>query len=676
MNFNSKWITTEDFATLAPINVYHREFIDPVEVPDSPIKNYHIHIRKKFSLESFNQVILNVSGDDYYKLYINGRFVAQGPEASYIESFDYNRIDITPFLVKGENIIAVHLYYLGEINRVCVSGDNRQGLIADLFVDGKYLFGTDESWKYSVSKEFSGDTVGYVTAYLENIDFNLAERGWRELDYDDSHYLPSVINDNYDYRFADKPAELIDVYRVEPTEVRKIGEGAYFVDFGKEITGQFYMQVKGDKGQKVTIRSGEELDDDNPDLARWQMRCNCNYEDILTLSGAVDEVEFFDYKSFRYVNVFTDRDNLSPDTFEAFVRHHKFEPKYKLDTEVPYLKDIFAICENALRIGGQGALVDCPSREKGVYLGDFTVSGLSYLYLTEDKDYYKKILFDFAKTAMIHKGIMCCATCSFMQEIADFSLQYPLQILNYYKVTNDIETVKELYPVALGILEYFERYRRADGLLEDVNGKWNLVDWPENLRDGYDANITKGGKGLDCHNVINAFYIGAIDTLNELSRIIEKPEYLDTAPLKAAFIKAFYNEESGLFCDSEKHTHSALHSNALPLFYGIATEKMQDKLRAFIMEKGLSCGVQFSYFVLKGLARIGAYEDEFKLVTNESEHSWVNMVREGASCCFEAWGKEQKWNTSLCHPWASSPIIAIFEDLNGKFGINLTKIDQ
>jgi hypothetical protein len=41
------------------------------------------------------------------------------------------------------------------------------------------------------------------------------------------------------------------------------------------------------------------------------------------------------------------------------------------------------------------------------------------------------------------------------------------------------------------------------------------------------------------------------------------------------------------------------------------------------------------------------------------------MVKEGATTCFEAWGKEQKTNTSLCHPWASSPIPIIIEDLFG-----------
>ena len=41
------------------------------------------------------------------------------------------------------------------------------------------------------------------------------------------------------------------------------------------------------------------------------------------------------------------------------------------------------------------------------------------------------------------------------------------------------------------------------------------------------------------------------------------------------------------------------------------------------------------------------------------------MLKEGATTCFEAWGKDQKWNTSLCHPWASAPIPVLIEDIIG-----------
>ena len=78
--------------------------------------------------------------------------------------------------------------------------------------------------------------------------------------------------------------------------------------------------------------------------------------------------------------------------------------------------------------------MDCPCREKGQYLGDFTVSGLSHLYLTGDFEMYRKTLFDFAESTKVSKGIMAVAPGSYMQEIADFSLQYPLQVMNYFNL--------------------------------------------------------------------------------------------------------------------------------------------------------------------------------------------------------------------------------------------------
>ena len=111
--------------------------------------------------------------------------------------------------------------------------------------------------------------------------------------------------------------------------------------------------------------------------------------------------------------------------------------------------------------------------------------------------------------------------------------------------------------------------------------------------------------------------------------------------------------------------HSTLHSNILPLYYGFAPKENVEGIADFIMEKKLCCGFYVAYFLLKALARAGRYEDEYSLITSKDENSWYNMVREGGTTCFEAWGKDKKWNTSLCHPWASAPISALLEDILG-----------
>lgn len=661
--FQSKWITTEHFVNIMPIDVFHKEKDNSKTVKESSVLNYHVKFRKKLWLEHCENVRIRISADDYYKLYINGTFVCQGPAPAYAEYYNYNETDISAFVKNGENVIAVHVYYQGLINRVWNSGDNRQGMIADIYADGRYIGGTDKSWIYCEAQEFSGERIGYDTAFAENIDFNLKESAWKNADFDDSRYRAAIDHEQDDHRFVEQATECIDVYHVLPQSIRKINDTDYLIDFGKELVGQFSMICNGEKNQKVTIQYAEEKEDGKPDEIKYQMRCNCDYIDECTLSGGTDEFEFYDYKAFRYVKIITDRDNLNPSSFCAVARNHKFRQKIYLQSNIPHLQDIWDLCVQTLKCGIQEGFLDCPTREKGQYLGDFTVSGLAYLYLTGDNEIYKKTLLDFARTVKVCDGLLSVAPGSIMQEIADFSLQYPMQVWNYYNYTNDIQTLHKLYPTVRGVMQYFEKYRRADGLLENVNDKWNLVDWPQNLRDGYDIGGEDHSKPNPCHNVLNAFYIGALKCLENIQKTLCIFSDSPVQQVTEAFMTAFYDKEKRLFADTEEKNHYALHSNALPVTFGIAPQEAHENIKQMIMEKGLCCGTHFSYFVLKALAAMKAHEEELNLIINESDHSWVNMLREGATTCFEAWGKEQKWNTSLCHPWSCAPIIAIIEDI-------------
>ncbi|MBQ2942312.1 MAG: family 78 glycoside hydrolase catalytic domain [Clostridia bacterium] len=665
MKFNSKWITTKEFNELSPINIYHKEY-DKREMPKTPdeLMNNHCYIRKSFEGKKGKSYKMNISADDYYKLYINGEFVCQGPASGYVEEYYYNTVDITPYIKDGKNLIAVHVYYQGFINRVWTSGDNRQGLIADVYEDDKFLFGTDESWLYSYAKEYvSGGRIGYSTQYLEFIDFNLATPFWNKEEFDDSDYLPSVIKENDDHNFIGSVPTL-QTYTLKPALIKELKPGHFFVDMGKEYTGQIHFKVKGKKGERVIVRCGEELLEENK--VRHIMRCNCRYEEALTLSGDVDEALFYDYKAFRYAEISSEGEAAEITDIDMFVRHYPFsDDAFSFKCSDSLTEDIWAICAQALKIGVQEAYLDCPSREKGQYLGDFVVTGLAHMYLTGDSNLYKKALMEFAYSTKICKGMMAIAPASTMQEIADYSLLYPHAVYNYYKYTGDDKTMRELIPVMEGIIEHFRQFVGENGLLCGVKDKWNLVDWPENLRDDYDFLVTNPPQETGCHNVVNAYYYFAHKTLEDIKKELNIPCEIKSEEIKKDFIKEFYKEDKKLFTDTKESEHSALHSNVLPLYFGIAPDEAKENIKNLIVGKGLCCGVWFSYFVLKALAKIGAYDEEFSLITNKTEHSWYNMIKEGATTCFEAWGVDQKDNTSLCHPWASSAIIALIEDIMG-----------
>lgn len=714
--FNPIWYTIPEFADSTPVFVYHKEQ-EQVEIKNNGIQNLHVLARTDFFAEKGKKYLLRISADDYYKLYVNGTYVTQGPAPAYPEHYYYNSIDLTPYLAPGKNVIAVHLYYQGLVNRVWNSGDNRFGIGAEVVETDaetgkpgmRETVGANREidmeivpeksggeryhemhWRYRISEAYTGEIIGYDTQFLEDFDSRKWDVDWNTLHCEEKGFKEMVPAVWADYHFAEQTTKQLAVYSVRPvlvekrhagaavetekesavedgisaeTEKETAGQDGIFVDMGQELTGMLCIKAEGRSGSRVLIHCGEECDETG--RVRYQMRCNCIYQEEWMLDEGENQLEQYDYKAFRYLWIVPD-ENVTVKDIWVNVRHYPMEEETcTLQCSDKNLEKIFTICKNAVKYGTQEGYLDCPTREKGQYLGDAVITAHAQVWLTGSTEMLRKCIRQFAETSGICPGLMGVAPGALMQEIGDFSLLWAELLLLDYQFTGDKEFLREYYPVAKNILKHFSGYAREDGLLEKVADKWNLVDWPEELRDGYDFTLSRPVVADGCHNVINALYIGAAKTLSEMERILGLPETCEWESLKAAFQKAFYREQTGVFADSEESSHSAVHSNVYALYFGLAPEGTEQRIADFLCDRGLCCGVFVSYFFLKALARVGRWEDMYWLLVNESEHGWVNMLREGATTCYEAWGKEQKWNTSLCHPWASAPIPLIIEELAG-----------
>lgn len=656
---HGKFICHKDFSLLKPIDVFHKENEKKsLTKIDEKYKNRHILFRKKFALDSFKTAVINITADDYFKLYINGKFVMQGPPPSYPNAYLYMQKDVSEYLSCGENVIAVHTYYQGLINRVWVSGDLRESFWCELLVDGKIQVSSDESWKCSDHTAYSACGVfGYDTGFAERYDGRAKEVGFEKIDYNDEAWQNASVYENADYKLEKSPIKPLNVYYVKPNDVRKNGN-AYFIDFGREYAGQLYVRAEGNSGEEIVLRYGEELTDENE--VRYNLRCNCKYEERWILSGGDDELNQFDYKAFRYAEMVVPDGAVITD-IKMLVRHYPFEKKAVYRSINADLDEVLRLCEDTVHFGTQEVFVDCPTREKGQYLGDAFISGRAQAILNGDATLLKKAIVDFCNSAFISQGIMAVSTSSFMQEIADYSLLFSPLVLWVYRFDEDKEFLNHVYPYVKGAFEYFCKYENESGLLEGVTEKWNLVDWPENLRDGYDFPLTNPiGKGV--HNVINAFWIGFLKFFDEISEILGFTTANKAETAEKSYIAAFFDKNIGLFCDSEKRTHSAVHSNVLPLYFGIKKDDdtfIKNAIGLIEKKKLTSMGVYMSYFALSALKKYDEYEKAVALATDEK--AWLNMIAQGGTSTFEAWGKEQKWNTSLFHPWAVAPLIVFSE---------------
>lgn len=654
--FTGKWICDPRFSDLRPRNMYCRESEMAANRFDHPkeLQNLHILFQKEFVIEKKpGRYLLRISSDDYGKIKLNGKFVGQGPTTGFIEAYHYNEFDVTDLLHDGTNRLQNHVYYQGLVNRVWFSADLRMGMIADLIgPDGSVILKTDETWEYAQIPNFVDHrTIGYETQYLENYDSRVRL----------PDFQPVGIRKYNDVEFYPEPTPVLECSTMLPETIEPV-ENGFFYDFGTEVTGTLRIRATGEAGAKIRILCGEELEN-TPVRVRHNMRCYCDYDETWTLAGGSEELEQYDYKAFRYVTILTESGNAKIGGVAVSVRHGNFDPEAcTLQAEDKVLQAVFELCKNGVKYGTQEVYVDCPQREKGQYAGDMTVTSGSQLWLTGDVFMLEKGIRAQAHSARIDEGLMAVMSGSLMQEIADYSLQFPLLLLRHYGYTKNRAFLEEMLPVNQKMLEHFAAFAREDGLLSGVSDKWNLVDWPRNLRDGYDFPMEKP-MGPGAHNVMNAFYIGAVINTEQIMDILGIPHEKTSEKLIAAFNKAFFRPDLGLYVDAEGSNHSASHSNMLAAFYGFVPAGYEQKIGDFLVNKGLVCGVYMSYFLLRGLCRLGRYEDVYKIITSQGENSWYNMVREGGTTCFEAWGKDKKDNTSLCHPWASTPIVVLIEEL-------------
>ena len=653
-----KYICHKDFENLKPINVFFKELENRAKESKVPYLNRHVLFRKKCQLKKCEKAILRVTADDYFKFYINGKFVTQGPPPSYPSRYYYMEIDVSEFLVEGENVFAAHVYYQGLINHVWISADNRSCFWCELLLDGKTALITDENWKCTNHTGYENcGRIGYNTAFVESYISYAKEVDFEKTDFNDSDWVQASVFKYADYNLVKSPLKALNIYDKYPEKTNKTGN-TIFYDFGQEAVGYIYARAKGLKGDKIILRYGEELNTDGS--VKFEMRCNCRYEEEWVLSGKDDILNQFDYKGFRYLEIILP-DNVEIQDVKMLVRHYPFEKKFDYKIKNLELQNILRLCENTVKYGVQEAYLDCPTREKGQYLGDLAVSGRAHVILTGDTTLIKKSLKDFCESTFVCKGMLAVTTSTMNQEIADYSLLFPSIVLWVYKQDKDQEFLKYTLKYVEGIYEYFKAYECEDGLIGGVKEKWNLVDWPYNLRDGYDFPLDKPIVDGE-HNVLNAFWIGFLKAKEEIYFLLKVHCEKESNKITESFVRAFYNKETGLFCDSRNKTHSAVHSNVLPLLFGIGTKEksVKDSLVNFIVSKKLtSMGVYMAYFTLAAL-KLNGYDDEVLNLTLDGG-AWLNMIKEGATTTFEAWGKEQKWNTSLFHPWAVAPLI-IFAD--------------
>jgi hypothetical protein len=176
------------------------------------------------------------------------------------------------------------------------------------------------------------------------------------------------------------------------------------------------------------------------------MRCGCDYEETITLSGKEDKsdtAEFFDFKAFRYIEVFNFPGKLTKKSIFVNHRHYPIPKNHAINkTDNALFQKIWEMCEKGIIEGTQESYIDCPTREKGAFLGDGLITGLSHLSYTNDARIMKKFLYDCMNSARLCPGLFCTTVTYDASQMIDYSLVFPIVLNKYFEYTNDKKTFR------------------------------------------------------------------------------------------------------------------------------------------------------------------------------------------------------------------------------------------
>jgi len=305
----------------------------------------------------------------------------------------------------------------------------------------------------------------------------------------------------------------------------------------------------------------------------------------------------------------------------------------------------------------QTVFEDGPKRDRRLWIGDFRMQALANYETYQNDDMVKACLYLFAALPMENGQIGACLFLEPTPEVDDtvmfdYSLFFIATLRDYYKRTNDIETLKELWPTALSQIYIAEEKIGENGIIEDsdVLG-WCFVDWNLSLN-----------KQASAHGIFMYCLLAAIDLAEALGETDEKEKLLDVyTNAKNDALKALWDDAKECFVSgADKQISDA--SQVWMILGGVIDGKEANDLLNHMDTMNDKVGMVTPYMYhnyIDALIKIGKKEKALAKL----EAYWGGMAELGADTFWELYNPENPNESpyggtivnSYCHAWSCAP---------------------
>ena len=630
--------------------------------------NSWVNFRKKIHTDKpVERATAYISVESRYWLYINGvNVVFDGSLKRGVNLYDgyYDEVDLTPYIVKGDNTIAVLAWYW-DVEQNCFSAQTteRPGLIFEADVDGMTVT-SDSSWKVKRNAAYiddSGTVEGIKETQPSDViaesnvyyDARKAENeNWILPDFDDSHWenaieigrvpckpwnelhkrsiplfkdygLKDYVNS---YKYKDYTTKTDEVLRLD-------------TEYNCQLTP--YIELETDiPGLKIDMRSNSYKNGQGPTTTYSvknvyvTKKGRQSFEGLAWIPGehiyytvpAGITIKALKYRESGYDSDFTG----------SFVCNDEFFNK------------LWKMSARTLYITMRDNFMDCPDRERAQWWGDVTIEIMMLMYALDTRSYdlyekawYNKIgVADSAKDGILRTLV---PTGGCLMELPAQEMAGICGLWQYYLYTGNKELIGDVYPYVKNYLMKWDF--DEEGSLIRRNGSWQWYDW---------------GDKIDEEPLESIWYYHSLQTAIKLA---EETGNTDDIPelsrRKNAVLSAIqtYITDSGIKSSNVEEPDDRCSAMAV-----IADIKFDnsDKIMRDVFNSVYNSSPYMEKYVLDAMCKVSSMKDVQKRI----KLRYHDMV-EGELACTTLW---EHWDYNLGtknHAWTGGPLITMSKYMAG-----------
>lgn len=601
-----------------------------------------------------------------FTLKLNGQNVTENRlepgESEFGRSVLYSTYDVTSLLRNGRNALLARVAgglfnvtpVAGRYSKGEIQNSGNTSLLAELIVE--YTDGTEEhivtdnEWRCAPSPTTGSNWWGG-----EDYDARLYDPRAEQADADFTEWknvreiTPSFRFGHVNKSFnrpgilkarAYEPLRVVETWQA--VGVRRMANGDYMVDFGRNYAGTYRFHLKGKKGQTIRLREFERLDAaGNGYIDNWYTGTSVVYEEY-TFAGDENGESWgpeFMYHGFRYMQVSGLDEAPSPTDFTAERIRSNMEQTGYFATSNTLLNDIHTLCRDAIQSQLYNTITDCPQREKLGWLDVPNEMFNSLCYNYDMTTFWSKVVMD-CFDAQGDNGFVPSTAPWFMNVYADdpnwggTAILVPWRSLKTY---GDRSLMERYYPQMRRLMDYYTT-RSTGGIMHNYSV---LSDWGQSSCGLAVQTPTEFTITTTYYCLLRAM----AEMATEMGETADAGRYTALADeVKTAF-NARFLREGNVYNNGNQAEYG------MALYYGLADGENEAAVAARLAEKvrnddyRIRTGEIGLKPVLMSLARHG-YNDVVYRMANQTDYpSYGFFVKSGCTTTPEYWDMNRADNS-------------------------------